>query len=109
MFIAIERTKIMAAHVKTHRKASTSNQTTTQKAIPPFIVGNSVFEHGYHSGIDWYLLGDHPRTPPTWRQIVDFISENMLELDREGHLDEERLIDNTAFLVGWLLGKYEQQ
>jgi hypothetical protein len=87
-----------------------TNQATDQPTtIPPFLLGNPIFEHGYHSGIDWYLLGDHPKTPPTWRQIVDFISENMLELDREGYLDEQRLIDNTAFLVGWILGKYEQK
>ena len=40
----------------------------------------------------------------TWEDVVDFITGNFLELDREEFLDEERLRDNAGFLVGWISG-----
>jgi len=38
--------------------------------------------------------------------IVEFIKDNMIELAQEEFLDDERLADNTGFLVGWILGEY---
>jgi len=81
----------------------------TNNQTHPVIVGNTTYEHGFTHGLSWYFSGDHPDQPPTWHEIVDFIRDNMLELDREGFLDEERLIDNTGFLVGWILGQYTQR
>ena len=80
--------------------------TATQKSTPPALLGNSAFEQGFEHGLSWYLYGDKPKTSPTWREIVDFIRDNILDLDREDLLDDERLVDNTGFLVGWILAEY---
>ncbi len=72
----------------------------------PVAVGNPTFEHGFTCGLSWYFNGDIPEKTPTWKEVVDFIKDNMLKLDREGFLDEGRLIDNAGFLVGWILGPY---
>ncbi len=67
-------------------------------------IENPVFQSGYDSGRNWCFYGDFPGAIVTDEQIVDFIKDNILELDRENFLPEERLIDNIAFLIGWVSG-----
>jgi len=77
-----------------------------QIAIQSTAYGNTTIDHGVLSGVDWYKYGDTPNIPPTCQQIVEFIKDNMIELAREGFLDDERLADNAGFLVSWILGEY---
>jgi hypothetical protein len=65
-----------------------------------------MFDHGALSDISWFHQGDTPNAPPSAAMIVEFIKDNMIELAREGLLDDERLADNAGFVVGWILGEY---
>jgi hypothetical protein len=78
----------------------------TQVTRKPPAYGNRIFDHGVLSGISWFHQGDTPNVPPTAAMIVEFIKDNMIALAQEGFLDDERLADNTGFLVGWILGEY---
>lgn len=79
---------------------------TTQTAYDPRRYGDPAFDNGVLHGISWHLTGDEEYRRPTGQLVVDFIKDNILETDREGFLDEDRLVDNMGFLVGWIVGEY---
>ena len=72
----------------------------------PPTYGNPVFDHGIAMGIQWTKTGDPELRIPTAPLVTDFIRDNFLELEKEGYLDEKRLLDLASFLTGWLIGKY---
>jgi hypothetical protein len=79
---------------------------TTQITYDSRKYGDPAFDNGVLHGISWHLTGDEEYRQPTSQLIVDFIRDNILEPNREGFLDENRLIDNVGFLVGWIVGEY---
>ena len=88
---------------------------TTHPAYHPRRYGDPAFDNGVLHDISWHLTGDEEYRQPTSQLIVDFIRDNILEPNREGFLDENRLIDNVGFLVAaeltarWGLGKARER
>lgn len=68
--------------------------------------GNKAFDNGVRHGIAWHQTGDADLRQPNAQLLVDFIRDNLLEPAAEGYLNDDRLIDNTGFLVGWIIGEF---
>ena len=78
---------------------------TIIRTSPPTF-GHATFDRGVQCGITWFQTGDEELRVPTAELIINFIKENMLEPEVEAMKEEERLIDNSGFLIGWVIGQF---
>ena len=78
---------------------------TIIRTSPPTF-GNATFDRGVQCGITWFQTGDEELRVPTAELIINYIKENMLEPEVEAMKEEERLIDNAGFLIGWVIGQF---